>query len=72
MSGNSPPEQTPPTGSKNGGGILTGGGEKAVLAYGGTRRPTRTNNRHVNIIGMTCKDFEGYTPKIGGGYAVKT
>ena len=62
---NSPPKQTAPTGSTNGSGTQIGGGEEAVFAYGGTRRPIRINNCRVNIIGTTGKDFKGDTPKIG-------
>ena len=40
-------------------------GEQAS-ADGGTRRPTRPNNRFGNVTGSTPRDFEGDTPKLGG------
>ena len=37
-----------------------------VSANGGSRRPTRSNNRYGNALGSTQKDFVGDTPKLGG------
>ena len=37
-----------------------------VSTNGGSRRPTRSNNRYGNALGSTQKDFVGDTPKLGG------
>ena len=46
----SPPDQTAPAENANGGNTQTGVGGETVSTYGSTRRPTRANNRRVNII----------------------
>ena len=40
-------------------------GAAQISTYGGTRRPTRLNNRYGNVFSSTPKDFVGDTPKIG-------
>ena len=66
MSKNCPPDQILPTANANENNTDTRVGGEPVSAYGSTRRPTRADNRHVNMIGTTRKYFEGYTPKISG------
>ena len=62
----SPPEPTPQVANaSNADANDTVRGEQAS-ADGGTRRPTRPNNRFGNVTGSTPRDFEGDTPKLGG------
>ena len=60
------PEQTPHVPRASEGENVNTEGALPVSANGGTRRPTRLNNRYGNVLNSTPKDFVGDTPKLGG------
>ena len=72
MSENVPPDQTPPTANVNENNAESAGGGEPGSTNGGTRRPTRFNNRYGNITGTIHRDFAGNMPKIGGILGLRT
>ena len=66
MPENTPSDQTPQVASASDRNADNNLQTEPVSANGGTRKPTRYNNRFGNVTGSTPRDFEGDTPKLGG------
>ena len=66
MSKNNPPNQTLAAANTNENNADTGGRRDLVSTYSSTRRHTRPDYRYTNVMGTTCKAFEGDIPKIVG------